>query len=202
MKPHSIPSAVPRHITPEQDRHIRRRTRIFCLTMAVVCFGTLLWRLFVLQVMDPDGFAARAADQQLRDTVIPAPRGEIYSADGTLLAASETRWTIGHRRGTWRMIWSSLPPRRSAKFWRLIMKKHWQLSPTVPPTTACSNGGWTKPPPTRCAAGCAEHGAEGIQIRQDTKRIYPEGDFMGVLWDLPTWTMQGYGGWNWNMTSC
>ena len=30
-------------------------------------------------------------------------------------------------------------------------------------------------------AWCAENGAEGIQIRQDTKRIYPEGDFMGVL---------------------
>ena len=28
---------------------------------------------------------------------------------------------------------------------------------------------------------CRENGAEGIQIRQDTRRVYPEGDFMGCL---------------------
>ena len=92
MKPRPKPAPAPRHITPEQDRHMRRRTRFFCLAMAVVCFGVLLARLFVLQVLDPEGYADRAADQQLRDTVIPAARGEIYSADGTLLAASETRF--------------------------------------------------------------------------------------------------------------
>lgn len=42
----------------------------------------------------PGGYAARAADQQLRGATLPAARGEIYSADGTLLAASETCWTI------------------------------------------------------------------------------------------------------------
>ena len=67
-------NAAPRHISPEQDRHMRLRTRIFCISMAVVCFGVLLWRLFMLQIIDPEGYAARAADQQLRDTVIPAAR--------------------------------------------------------------------------------------------------------------------------------
>ena len=78
MKPRPKPAPALRHITPEQDRHMRRRTRFFCLAMAVVCFGVLLARLFVLQVLDPEGYADRAADQQLRDTVIPAARGEIY----------------------------------------------------------------------------------------------------------------------------
>ena len=40
------------------------------------------------------GYALRAADQQLRGATLPAARGEIYAADGTLLAASETCWTI------------------------------------------------------------------------------------------------------------
>ena len=70
---------------------MRRRTRIFCICMAVICFGVLLWRLFVLQIIDPEDYAARAADQQLRDTVIPAARGEILSSDGTVLAALDAR---------------------------------------------------------------------------------------------------------------
>ena len=30
-------------------------------------------------------------------------------------------------------------------------------------------------------AWCQEHNAQGIQIRQDTRRVYPQGDFMGGL---------------------
>ena len=88
MRPRPKPAPAPRHITPEQDRHMRRRTSFFCLAMAVVCFGVLLARLFVLQVLDPEGYADRAADQQLRDTVIPAARGY---ADGFYLAAAAQR---------------------------------------------------------------------------------------------------------------
>ena len=181
MKPHSTPSAVPRHITPEQDRHIRRRTRIFCLTMAVVCFGTLLWRLFVLQVMDPDGYAARAADQQLRDTVIPAPRGEIYSADGTLLAASETRWTI---RASPRDLADDLVQPAAQALSEILEIDYEETLAAFSNRT--SNDCLLKRRVDKATADavrswCAEHGAEGIQIRQDTKRIYPEGDFMGGL---------------------
>ena len=75
-----------RPVTPGLDRHIRRRVRVFAGCLAVLCFGGLLARLFVLQLLDPEGYAERAADQQLRDTVVPAARGEIYSADGTVLA--------------------------------------------------------------------------------------------------------------------
>lgn len=60
--------------------------------------GFVLWRLlarlFTLQILDPSGYANRAAAQQLRDTTLPAARGEIYSADGVTLAASKTCWTI------------------------------------------------------------------------------------------------------------
>ena len=73
---------------------MRWRARILAGILAVVCFGGLLVRLFLLQVVDRDGYAARAADQQLRGATLPAPRGKIYASDGTLLAASETCWTI------------------------------------------------------------------------------------------------------------
>lgn len=83
-------SVRPRPVSIGVDRHLRSRVRVFAACVAAVCFGGLLARLFFLQILDPEGYALRAADQQLRDTVLPAPRGEIYSADGTLLAASET----------------------------------------------------------------------------------------------------------------
>ena len=181
MKFHRQQPALPRHLTPEQDRHIRRRTRVLCVTMAVVCFGVLVARLFLLQVLDPDGYADRAADQQLRDTVIPAERGEIYSSDGTLLAASETRWTI---RASPRDLADELV-QPAAQALSEILEIDYQttldafsqrssndclLKRRVDKATADAVRDW-----------CSEHGAQGIQIRQDTKRIYPEGDFMGVL---------------------
>ena len=83
-----------RHITPQQNAKMRLRTRLLAAVLAVVCLGGLVVRLFILMLRDPGGYAARAADQQLRGATLPAVRGEIYSADGTLLAASKTCWTI------------------------------------------------------------------------------------------------------------
>ena len=84
----------PRSIYPAQNRHMRRRTRVLAGLVAVLCFGGLLARLFTLQILDPSGYANRAAAQQLQDSTLPAARGEIYSADGITLAASKTCWTI------------------------------------------------------------------------------------------------------------
>ena len=125
-----------RPITPQQNTKMRLRMRLLAAVLAVGCLGGLTVRLFVLMLRDPGGYAARAADQQLRGATLPAARGEIYSADGTLLAASETCWTI------------RAAPREMADAVR---------------------------------AWCQEHNAQGIQIRQDTRRVYPQGDFMGGL---------------------
>ena len=83
-----------RHITPQLNTKMRLRTRLLAAVLAVGCLGGLAVRLFVLMLRDPGGYALRAADQQLRGATLPAARGEIYAADGTLLAASETCWTI------------------------------------------------------------------------------------------------------------
>ena len=77
-----------------------------------LCFGGLLARLFTLQILDPSGYANRAAAQQLRDTTLPAARGEIYSADGVTLAAAKPAGPSGPPRGNWRMSWCSPPPKR------------------------------------------------------------------------------------------
>ena len=173
---------APQHaVLPELDRHIRRRVRVFAGAVAGLCFGGLLVRLWVLQVIDPGGYAGHAADQQLRDTVVPAARGEIVSADGTLLAASETCWTI---RAAPRELDDALVEKTARAMSEILgldeaetLEKFSQrtsndclLRRRVDRETAEAVRAW-----------CEENGAEGIQIRQDTRRVYPEGDFMGCL---------------------
>ena len=170
-----------RVLTPSLDRHIRGRIRVFAAVMAVVCFGGLLVRLFVLQILDPDNYADRAAGQQLRDTTLPAARGEIISADGVVLATSKTCWTI---RASPRELDDAIvePAARAlseileldydATLEKLSRRSSNDclLRRRVDADMANAVRTW-----------CAENGARGIQVLQDTKRVYPEGDFMGCL---------------------
>ena len=66
-----------RPITPQQNTKMRLRMRLLAAVLAVGCLGGLTVRLFVLMLRDPGGYAARAADQQLRGATLPAARGEI-----------------------------------------------------------------------------------------------------------------------------
>ncbi|MGN0976355.1 MAG: penicillin-binding transpeptidase domain-containing protein [Gemmiger sp.] len=170
-----------RHITPRQDRHMRWRIRIFTAAVAVLCFGTLLWRLYLLQIVDPDGYAERAAGQQLRDAVLPAERGEIWSADGTLLAASETVWTI---RASPRELDDALVQPAAEALARILQidydKTLEQLSQRSS-NDCLLRRRVNKEMADAVRQWCAENEAGGIYILQDTKRVYPQGNFMGCL---------------------
>ena len=169
QKPNGQSGTAWRPVTPGLDRHIRRRVRVFAGGLAILCFGGLLTRLFWLQLIDPDGYAARAADQQLRDTVVPAARGEIYSADGTLLAASETCWTIRPAAKALSAILDIDETETLEKF-QQRSSNDCLLRRRVDREMADAVRSW-----------CEENGAQGIQIRQDTRRVYPQGNFMGCL---------------------
>ena len=170
-----------RVLTPSLDRHIRGRIRVFAAVVAVVCFGGLLVRLFVLQILDPDNYADRAAGQQLRDTTLPAARGDILSADGVVLATSKTYWTI---RASPRELDDAIVEPAARALSEILeldydatLEKLSQRSSNdcllrrrVDADMANAVRTW-----------CAENGARGIQVLQDTKRVYPEGDFMGCL---------------------
>ena len=170
-----------RHITPQQDGKMRLRTRLLAAVLAVGCLGGLVVRLFVLMLRDPGGYAARAADQQLRGATLPAARGEIYSADGTLLAASETCWTI--RAAPREMADDKVEPAARAlseileldyadtlaKF-RQRSSNDCLLRRRVDRAMADAVRDW-----------CCENEVQGVQIRQDTRRVYPQGDFMGGI---------------------
>ncbi|WP_443670845.1 penicillin-binding transpeptidase domain-containing protein [Gemmiger formicilis] len=60
----------------------------------LVCYGVLVYQLYVWQVRDAESYRAEAVTQQLKDTTLPAVRGSIYSANGKLLAKSSTVWNI------------------------------------------------------------------------------------------------------------
>lgn len=170
-----------RYLTPQLDRKMVRRARFLAAVLAAVCFGGLLARLFVLQLLDPGGYAARAADQQLRGATLPAPRGEIYAADGTLLAASETCWTI--RAAPRELADDQVQPAAQALSELLEIDYAETLQKLSQRT---SNDCLLRRRVGREMADavrrwCSEHGVQGIQIRQDTKRVYPQGDFLGGI---------------------
>ena len=68
-------NTAPRTVVPGLDRHIRRRVRLFAAVVAAVCFGGLAARLFTLQLIDPDHYAARAAPTLVGQPVPPPPGG-------------------------------------------------------------------------------------------------------------------------------
>lgn len=181
-------------IMAAQSQRMRLRTRLLGVGLAGICFTGLLARLAWLTMVDNDWYAERASGQQLRDTVIPAARGEIYSSDGTLLAASRTCWTI---RAEPRALDDELVLSASkalAEILELEEQKVYEklsqrssndalLKYRVDKETADSVRNW-----------CAENGAEGILILQDTRRVYPEGDFLGSVLGFTNVDNAGMGG--------
>ena len=171
----------PRSIYPAQNRHMRRRTRVLAGLVAVLCFGGLLARLFTLQILDPSGYANRAAAQQLRDTTLPAARGEIYSADGVTLAASKTCWTI---RASPRELADELV-QPAAKALSEILDIDYDATLQKLSRRTSNDCLLRRRVDADLAdavrAWCTQNNAQGIQILQDTKRVYPQGNFMGCL---------------------
>ena len=55
--------------------------------------GILIGRLYWLQVVKYDEYRMEAAIQQLKDVTITPTRGEIYDANGSVLAKSSIVWT-------------------------------------------------------------------------------------------------------------
>ena len=70
--------------------------RIFVVMLAfVIVFVSVLGcRLGYLMIVDGDRLQSMASEQQLYDTLVSAPRGNIYDRDMNLLAKSDTAYTI------------------------------------------------------------------------------------------------------------
>lgn len=87
----------PNHSTrhrPRASKGIKYWTLVCMTVFILVCYGVLVYQLYVWQVRDAESYRAEAVTQQLKDTTLPAVRGSIYSANGKLLAKSSTVWNI------------------------------------------------------------------------------------------------------------
>ena len=89
-----MPKPEPRPLRTLPERAFHARARLVAALMCCVCFAGLAARLAYLQLFSGDWYTSRALGQQLRDTVVPADRGRIYSDDGVLLAANSSCWTL------------------------------------------------------------------------------------------------------------
>lgn len=168
-------------IRPVPERALRTRARLVAGLFCAVCFLGLAVRLFYLQLVGSGWYSERALGQQLQDTVVPADRGKIYSADGTLLAANSSCWTLRASPREMPEDKLELAARGLAQILELdeadLLEKFQQRS---------SNDCLLRYRVDRIMADavrdfCEENQITGIRINQDSKRWYPEGEFLASV---------------------
>ena len=169
----------PLRTLPEQT--FRARARLVALLLCGICFAGLIARLYWLQLAAGDWYTRRALGQQLRDTVVPADRGRIYSADGVLLAANSSCWTLRASPREMPADKLELAAHGLAQILELdeaaLLEKF---------RDRASNDCLLRYRVERSMADavrdfCEENGITGIRINQDSKRWYPQGEFLASV---------------------
>ena len=169
----------PLRTLPEQA--FRARARLVALLLCGICFAGLIARLYWLQLAAGDWYTRRALGQQLRDTVGPADRGRIYSADGVLLAANSSCWTLRASPREMPADKLELAAHGLAQILELdeasVLEKF---------RDRASNDCLLRYRVERSMADavrdfCEENGITGIRINQDSKRWYPQGEFLASV---------------------
>ena len=169
----------PLRTLPEQA--FRARARLVALLLCGICFAGLIARLYWLQLAAGDWYTRRALGQQLRDAVVPADRGRIYSADGVLLAANSSCWTLRASPREMPADKLELAAHGLAQILELdeaaLLEKF---------RDRASNDCLLRYRVERSMADavrdfCEENGITGIRINQDSKRWYPQGEFLASV---------------------
>ena len=169
----------PLRTLPEQA--FRARARLVALLLCGICFAGLIARLYWLQLAAGDWYTRRALGQQLRDTVVPADRGRIYSADGVLLAANSSCWTLRASPREMPADKLELAAHGLAQILELdeaaLLEKF---------RDRASNDCLLRYRVERSMADavrdfCEENDITGIRINQDSKRWYPQGEFLASV---------------------
>ena len=79
----------------EDDVHpkLLRRSRVLLL-LAVMLFGALLFRVLLLQTVEYDRYQQKVIDQMTTEASVNAERGNIYDANGVLLATNVSTYRV------------------------------------------------------------------------------------------------------------
>ena len=169
----------PLRTLPEQA--FRARARLVALLLCGICFAGLIARLYWLQLAAGDWYTRRALGQQLRNTVVPADRGRIYSADGVLLAANSSCWTL---RASPREMPADKLELAAHSLAQILELDEAALLEKF--RDRASNDCLLRYRVERSMADavrdfCEENGITGIRINQDSKRWYPQGEFLASV---------------------
>ena len=175
------PKPNPRPLRTLPERAFRARARLVAVLMCCICFAGLAARLLYLQLFSGGWYTDRALGQQLRDTVVPADRGRIYSADGVLLAANSSCWTLRASPREMPADKLELAAHGLAQILELdeaaLLEKF---------RDRASNDCLLRYRVERSMADavrdfCEENSITGIRINQDSKRWYPQGEFLASV---------------------
>ena len=162
------------------ERAFRRRARMIAVLFCAVCFG-LAVRLFFLQLHSDGWYADRALGQQLRDTVVPADRGKIYSADGLLLAANSSCWTLRASPREMPEAKLSLAADGLAEILELDRAALLEKFSDRRSNDCLLRYRVDRDTADRVRDFCEANGITGIRINQDSKRWYPQGEFLASV---------------------
>ncbi|MCR4925321.1 MAG: PASTA domain-containing protein [Clostridiales bacterium] len=80
--------------TKRPTKLMAKRAIIVFAIVIVLGLGVDIFSLGRLQLVDPKGYAEKAASQQLSDTTVNAQRGTIYDSNMNVIAQSATAWKI------------------------------------------------------------------------------------------------------------
>jgi len=77
-----------------QKPHIEKSRIIFIFTLIAIVFGYFVMRLFNIQIMDKDSYAAQAEENRTKEISIPTQRGIIYDRNGIVLARNAASYNV------------------------------------------------------------------------------------------------------------
>ena len=163
------------------ERAFRLRARLIAVGLCAVCFAGLIGRLFWLQLCTGGWYTQRALGQQLRDTVVPADRGKIYSADGALLAANSSCWTLRASPREMPEDKLALAAKELAEILELDEAKLLEKFSDRRSNDCLLRYRVERETADAVRDFCAENGITGVRINQDSKRWYPQGEFLASV---------------------
>ena len=175
----SKPLPPPLRTLPE--RAFRLRAVLVAALLCGICFSGLAARLAYLQFFTGEWYTRRALGQQLRDTVVPADRGRIYSADGVLLAANSSCWTLRASPREMPEEKLVLAAKGLADILQLDEAKLLEKFSDRRSNDCLLRYRVERETADAVRDFCAENSITGVRINRDSKRWYPQGELLASV---------------------
>ncbi|SCJ89742.1 Penicillin-binding protein 2 [Anaerotruncus sp. 2789STDY5834896] len=162
-------------------KRMSTRTIIVLALTVVIGFGTVFANLINVQIVKGKKYSELAMEQQLRDTPISSVRGDITDCNGNILATSSTVWTVyispadikndEQRELIAENLASILELDKDAILEKTKKKNYYEIIKRRV----------EKEPVDKVLAFSSEKEIAAIHVEEDTKRYYPQGNFLSSV---------------------